>query len=347
MKRSMSGKRRSWRAFTLIELLVVIAIIAILVALLLPAVQQAREAARRSQCKSNLKQLGIALHNYHDVHGQFPSNHDPHVTALNRRPGTSMSWMTLVLPYVDQAALYETVDFEARDGSHNDGVGNGGTNDAVAQTPIVAFLCPSNPQPRRANMTGGYRPNGNSTSNGNGGIANAARTDYVGNMGFIWTGWKDCGETGRNGAPWTDANRTYSSIGRWSGCFWAWGGSTKLSEITDGTSNTVAVFENHHWRFTKNLPSELNKSASWFSPHGAIEPQTSAINTDPGAPGGNGSNDVRCTGWTSVHTGGAHCIMADGAVKFLSENADSGSNTSPGIIRAMVTRQDGEAAAFE
>ncbi|MDA1165236.1 MAG: DUF1559 domain-containing protein, partial [Planctomycetota bacterium] len=91
------------RGFTLIELLVVIAIIAILVALLLPAVQQAREAARRSQCKNNLKQLGLALHNYHDTHQTFPFG--TIATSLNiaaTRP-SNMSWMPMVLPFMDQA----------------------------------------------------------------------------------------------------------------------------------------------------------------------------------------------------------------------------------------------------
>jgi prepilin-type N-terminal cleavage/methylation domain-containing protein len=345
MKSPTVRRYKSWRAFTLIELLVVIAIIAILVALLLPAVQQAREAARRSQCKNNLKQIGIGLHNYHDVHGQFPHNLDPHVTGLNNRPGTTISWMAMMLPYVDAAPLYDTIDFDARDGSNNDGLGSGGANDAVAQTVIQAFLCPSNPQVPKKRFSAGYRPDGNNPNNN--GIDNAARTDYVGNMGFVWTGWKDCGETGRNGAPWMDGNTTLAGVGRWSGCFWWWGGSTKLEHITDGTSNTVAVFENHHWRFSKEFPAENNDAAAWFTPIGSIEPMTGAINADPSAPGGNGADDVRCTNWSSVHAGGAHCIMADGAVKFLSENADTGSSTSPGIIRAIVTRSGSEQVAFE
>ena len=345
MKISISRGRRSWRAFTLIELLVVIAIIAILVALLLPAVQQAREAARRSQCKNNLKQIGIGLHNYHDVHGQFPHNLDPHVDAINRRPGTMISWMAMMLPYVDQAPLYEQINFEARDGSSNDGYG-GGANDAVAQTVVNAFLCPSNPQPKRDRFSSGYRPDGNNPDNQP--VDNTARTDYVGNMGFVWTGWKDCGDNQQNGAPWMDGNgNTMTGVGRWAGCFWWWGGSTKLEEITDGTSNTVAVFENHHWRFSKEFPAEINKAAAWFNPMGSIEPQTGPINSDASAPGGNGSDDVRCTTWSSVHVGGAHCVMADGAVKFFSENADTGSSTADGIIKAVITRAGGEQVAFD
>ncbi len=104
--------KRLRRAFTLIELLVVIAIIAILIALLLPAVQQAREAARRSQCKNNLKQLGLAMHNYHDTFGWFPHNHCAWTNApvyYGTAAGTDnpqFSWLAMALPYLDQAPMY-------------------------------------------------------------------------------------------------------------------------------------------------------------------------------------------------------------------------------------------------
>lgn len=123
--------------FTLIELLVVIAIIAILIALLLPAVQQAREAARRSQCKNNLKQIGLALHNYHDTHGAFPpsgivgplsnNNYDPH-------SGKMFSWVCMILPYVDQAPLYNQFDF---DRSVLD------QPNEPQDTPLTVMICPS------------------------------------------------------------------------------------------------------------------------------------------------------------------------------------------------------------
>ncbi|MBR9800775.1 DUF1559 domain-containing protein, partial [bacterium] len=108
----MKTSSRNRYAFTLIELLVVIAIIAILVALLLPAVQQAREAARRSSCKNNLKQLGLAIHNYHDTHGVFPPGYIDGDGITNGGTGQSggndngYSWQAMILPMIEQSALY-------------------------------------------------------------------------------------------------------------------------------------------------------------------------------------------------------------------------------------------------
>ena len=112
----MAVRQRRKRAFTLIELLVVIAIIAILIALLLPAVQQAREAARRAQCKNNLKQLGVAMHNYHDTYGMFP----PSIWAIHWSQGHTWwsqekgSHLVHLLPFVDQQPLYSRIDFRNR-----------------------------------------------------------------------------------------------------------------------------------------------------------------------------------------------------------------------------------------
>ncbi len=118
-------RTRKRRAFTLIELLVVIAIIAILVALLLPAVQQAREAARISQCKNQLKQMGIALHGYHESHRRLPFGFDAHGTG----------WHAMLLPYLDYAPLYETLSFGE---SSN---WNVGANLKAVQTTIPLFRC--------------------------------------------------------------------------------------------------------------------------------------------------------------------------------------------------------------
>ena len=129
----MINPLRERRAFTLIELLVVIAIIAILVALLLPAVQSAREAARRAQCKNHLKQLALAMHNYHDAQGRFPSGYIV---------DTGWGWGTMLLPFIDQRPLFETLD-----PSGNMNLSNAALLDQL-RTPLTLFQCPSDSHPQ-------------------------------------------------------------------------------------------------------------------------------------------------------------------------------------------------------
>ena len=139
------------RAFTLIELLVVIAIIAVLIALLLPAVQQAREAARRTQCRNNLHQLGLALHNYHDTHQCFP----PGNVQATAGGAPRHSWFTMILPFVDEASIYNAYNFDI----HCEGA----ENTTVGRSLIIQFCCPSDPAP--------------------GVTATRRQSTYVGNMG--------------------------------------------------------------------------------------------------------------------------------------------------------------------
>jgi len=207
------------RGFTLIELLVVIAIIAVLVALLLPAVQQAREAARRSSCKNNLKQLGLALHNYHDTHTVFPpgwvlpcADTEPNHRFIGRNP----SWGFYILPMLEQSQIYNLQDFQM--GSANCG-GSAGILDAPNATnrmneELPAFSCPSDIKPSR-------NPDGFGTAS------------YVANRGT----------DNRDGQD--------SSVGIQNGMFWT-NSSTKMRDITDGTSNTFMVGEvswNQWWAF--------------------------------------------------------------------------------------------------
>ena len=330
-------KSETRRAFTLIELLVVIAIIAILIALLLPAVQQAREAARRTQCKNNLKQIGLALHNYHDVYGQFPLNYD--ATRNNDASGrlkTSVSWITASLPYFEQAALYQTINFADTSDNFNT------LNTASAQTArlqkLTGFLCPSNPQQAVESFAGNYDGNG---WNGNTRTIQAARTDYVGNMGWVVTGWKDCTvDIPQGNSPWVDPGIAYNGQGdglpRVAGVFW-WLGTAKISDIVDGTSSTVGVFENHHWRASKRFPAEVNKAAAWFTPIGAIDTMHKPINyAADDIPGGNGGDDTRCSSFSSTHVGGAQALLCDGAVIFMSENI------SRVVYQAVSSRAGGE-----
>jgi prepilin-type N-terminal cleavage/methylation domain-containing protein len=332
--------RRSRYAFTLIELLVVIAIIAILIALLLPAVQQARESARRTQCKNNLKQIGLAMHNYHDVYGQFPLNYEATRNPDgNGRGRTSVSWITASLPYFEQAALYQTVNFNDLSGNSYNTLNNAAAQTVRAQK-LTAFMCPSNPQQAINPYAGNYADNGPWHGNGDSDIQ-AARTDYVGNMGWVFTGWKDCGtDVPQGNAPWVTPDQHYNgaadNLPRFGGVFW-WMGTAKIADIVDGTSNTVGVFENHHWNASKRFPGEPNRAAAWFTPIGAIDTMHKPINFAPDdVPGGNGGDDTRCSSFSSTHVGGAQCVMADGSVRFLSENI------SRVVYQGLATRAGGE-----
>ena len=318
--------KRIWRkffwkgsrsAFTLIELLVVIAIIAVLVALLLPAVQQAREAARRSQCKNNLKQLGLALHNYHETANVLPSSR---MTGWGMPSGFgNVSWITMILPNIDQAPLYNSINFN--DNSQPFGViGPPDSSPPAAGTiqyggytarhmVLPVLLCPSNPQQKVvANQSL------QSDSWGDGG--QGGRTDYVGNMGWMNPGHRDCylvpnGNYGGEDWSMSDAGTMGSAQLANNNGVIAWNSSIGLKDITDGTSNTVMVMEDHHWT-NKNTPSNVQNDALWMGPW-AYASLKAPINMNP-------QGDFRCDQWSSVHTGGAHAVMADGSVRFVSEN---------------------------
>ncbi len=308
-----SRQQRSWkwiRGFTLIELLVVIAIIAILIALLLPAVQQAREAARRTQCKNNMKQLGLALHNYHDTFQLFPLN-----SMGNRNVGTNymtatwghVGWMALMLPYIEQANLYSTINWSSNAGRiMTNHALTPPANITARRTVIPGYMCPSNPQP--AKQTNGT-PGGDDWGSG----LDGGRTDYVGNMGWMNAGHRDCPQNpypgNWNGAAWADA----SDNGQMAGCngVIGWQGCVGISNITDGTSNTMAVLEDHHW-IDKNNPTAMQSDNLWMGSY-AIHSTKMPINWNP-------SGDFRCDQWSSIHVGGAHGLLSDGSIRFVSEN---------------------------
>ncbi|HWL07937.1 MAG TPA: DUF1559 domain-containing protein [Planctomicrobium sp.] len=297
------------RGFTLIELLVVIAIIAILVALLLPAVQQAREAARRSQCKNNLKQLGLAMHNYHDVNGQFPISGGIATSDNTMRawvPGNHRKGSVLVklLPYVDQAPLFSKINFNL-DIEHTDNL------PLVRNQKIPVFICPSDP-------AGGARPNDNfalsnySPSVGAQYMINCAT--YPGN--YFNTFARE---------PFTNSSAEVSGMFAME----AWG--AKIRDVTDGTSNTILVGEIVPMCSDHTDRGWWNTSALWAATTGPIN---FAIDFD-GCPGRSSIPNPRpspdCHGKThrataiafkSLHTGGAHFVLADGAVRFISENID-------------------------
>lgn len=335
---SRLGSPQDRRGFTLIELLVVIAIIAILIALLLPAVQQAREAARRSQCKNNVKQIGLALHNYHDTHNIFPTGvvnsgntytpDNPHTLALNHT-----GWI-FILPYIDQAPLYNQWNFNIpSNGFSNTADTNGAaaplisawpnSNTPLGQTKIPVYMCPSD------NTSESLMVSSNANY-----FANHARSNYLLCAGGHGNGWPPDRYYSifRTSAATLVDGRSVPYRG-----MFGFNGSARMSDVRDGTSNTIAVCE----------ASQLNRTSDLYTPiwGGHRRHGTFAVNhpvgSDPnhinnaryhingpvhvvGMTGAGTANDNRyhVNVASSVHTGGAHFLMADGAVRFISENID-------------------------
>ena len=314
-----------------------IAIIAVLIALLLPAVQQAREAARRTQCKNNLKQLGLACHNYADVFGQFPQNYDSCWQSGTENGPTS--WLVASLPYIDNAPLFNQYNFNDKGGNIGTAAGPTGTNNQTLRKLVIpAFLCPSNPQPSvRQNQNQGY-------GSGNGGGPDAAGTDYVGNLGHVWGGWRDCnavptfpgvpGPGSNPGTPWIDGDSD-NDISNSNGVF-NYRGAAKLRDITDGTSNTILVFEDMHWAGGNPFNYSYTWDSAWMSPLGALGNLRNPTNDRQYHLTQGGQGEPRCHGWSSNHVGGAHALLCDGTVRFVSENIANQ------IRYGLATRNGGE-----
>ena len=298
----MSNKQSKPRGFTLIELLVVIAIIAILVALLLPAVQQAREAARRSQCKNNLKQLGLALHNYHDTHRVFPPGSIGY-SNMGGRP-QAFSPLVMLLPFLDQAALYNQINFNVSY-AHT-------LNAPLKKTIIPGFLCPSYSGPQVADEHGFKSLT----------VAPASITNYLGVCGYTASG------------PAVDASDRANFAADELGCFWA-SSNTKIRDIIDGTSNTMIYGE---FKADANVDyftwAEFNHDERW-SPwmRGIILEGSGSVKGTRFGPNQihllqqDGTSATHYQHWTlfpfsSQHEGGVHMLMADGSTHFFSENID-------------------------
>jgi prepilin-type N-terminal cleavage/methylation domain-containing protein len=328
----MSTPIRRQRGFTLIELLVVIAIIAILVALLLPAVQQAREAARRAQCKNNLKQLTLGLHNYESTFGTFPMSR---ITILN----SVNAWSAMTLPYIEQSGLYEQWDFN-RSWNH-------APNVALAATPLPVWECPSAP--------------GNGMLPPPGQIHDTARNE-AGVKDFTWPaatgglGRADYGSTNEVRRAFYEANGLPLPPGILRGMpgAMARGEITKIRDITDGLSNTMMISE------TSGRPARYNARRQpagivvldgwgWAdidsvsrSVNGASEDGTQTNRTSSSAPYNTtvyGRCAINCTNSSELyswHVGGVQTSLADGSVRFLSENI------SAQVLIAIITRAGGE-----
>jgi prepilin-type N-terminal cleavage/methylation domain-containing protein/prepilin-type processing-associated H-X9-DG protein len=213
-------------AFTLIELLVVIAIIGVLIGLLVPAAQQIREAANRTQCVNNLKQIGLALHAYQDAMKVFPSGYVDRNTDPNSTPdndlGPGWGWAAFLLPYLEERNVYNQINF-------SQGVGSG-SNVAVSQTPLTIYQCPSDPYQQPVPV---YDSNFSSP------IATVAHANYV-----ACNGWVECfnGASG-NPQPGPGADGLSGAYGAAGvGAFYR-NSRTRVASVTDGMSNTIFVGE--------------------------------------------------------------------------------------------------------
>ncbi len=326
------------RGFTLIELLVVIAIIAVLIALLLPAVQQAREAARRTQCKNNLKQMGLALHNYHDVYNTFPNGN-----IASSQGGWGLSWYNRILPYVDQAPLYNQLTFNGvqHGWAWNDPTNPGGVQNGTAHSKVTLtfVLCPSSSlQPKRD--AGGFvitnaqyygimgATDGNGFTNNPARMSQAGRSSIISEGGsfgpVVSYGIKDMTDGSSNVAMVGEASNfvknTAGNRSQINGIHGITMGSPNLTRILDcPITNPGCVFDRQFnlttLRYPPNAPVIDGDLVNW-----------------PGVGDNFGSNNPL----NSSHTGGVHTLMGDGTVRFISENLDMLT------LRRLCSRDDGQ-----
>jgi prepilin-type N-terminal cleavage/methylation domain-containing protein/prepilin-type processing-associated H-X9-DG protein len=328
--RHASLVRRS-RGFTLIELLVVTAVIAVLVSLLLPAVQQAREAARRSQCKNNLRQIGLALHNYEAAHNVFPPGYvsGPDIPAMGpvdpqfNDAGPGWGWLTQLLPNLDQAPLYDALELALPCYDP--------ANARLVRTQVTTFRCPSDAgggNPAYGELVNVVDINDNV-------LVIFGRSNYVSNVGqtTLWCSWPVTLQP--NGAIYRNSR-------------------TRVADVIDGLSQTLFAGER-----SSNLADSVWPGAVPFSTHFAWPPfaslGTGGTNRPYDGPGAYlGAHGGPCpyedpivihppnspVGHSdqlqSLHSGGANVLLGDGAVRFV------GATVNLGAWAALVSRNGQE-----
>ena len=315
------GRRRRLGGFTLIELLVVIAIIAVLIALLLPAVQSAREAARRSQCVNNLKQIGLALHNYASTSGVFPPGYSSFYKRDSGDAGTAeddigpgWAWGSMILPQLEQKPIYDAINFNL--------TMTFAANTTIQTLRMAAYLCPSDVTKELVPV----RNEGNTAT-----IYTVGSGNYVGMYGV--------GEIGD--AP-----------GAGTGLFYR-NSRTSYADILDGTSQTISQGERSHnlsyvtWT-GRAVGGYLFKTSSFEGGTDTYNPDPEESFTMILGPVGteNGPRTpnhptAHVEDYWSRHPGGVNCLFADGSVHFIKNSI------SPPAWQALATRSGGEVLSAE
>ena len=340
--------------FTLIELLVVIAIIAILVAILLPAVQQAREAARRTGCRNNLKQMGLAIHNYESAHRSLPPGYlyipgddgtsrdyrsvagYPVAAGMGEANHMGIAWGTFLLPFLEQAALYETVDF-ARPNFELE-------NLAARETRMPVYLCPSD-----AYSDGAFVVRDESVTPVERYAASSYAANYGPALGVALTPGDETDDVNLDASPAPGTEPPNARIPAAGGLFFR-GSAVQIREATDGLSNTLAVGERHNGPILDFDGRPLVASGgghvefenAWFSACRDLDEPADdhghmvLFDTEyaPNRAEGDGTGADR--GVAAPHAGFAQFLLGDGSVRPISETVDVG------LYRALSSRAGGE-----
>ena len=320
--RMLNLRIRKRLGFTLIELLVVIAIIAVLIALLLPAVQQAREAARRTQCKNNLKNIGLALYNYESSFSIFPPAYvgEPGNTGPSRTSGAATSnvhgWTEYVLPYMDQTNVYNAINFSV---PILDAVLTPTSAQAIAYTTVIpVYICPSAPRSNNSvNVVYAAEDWWNMTAVN----YNTGALDYTPFGGMV----------GNGAAFYSLTVAATSPQGRRQGILSDDNINVRVGHVTDGLSNTMFLYEraarNDLWAKGKKIGSGSTGTygGGWADP-GNFEDWAAGSTVDGLTH--RGPCTINCSnrsgdGGYSFHVGGIHILVADGTVRFLSENVSN------------------------
>jgi prepilin-type N-terminal cleavage/methylation domain-containing protein len=336
--RSARIQNSRWRAFTLIELLVVIAIIAILVSLLLPAVQQAREAARRTQCKNNLKQLGLALHNYHDAHRVFPPAYLGSPTAAGTQFGVTfpddnfngasgIGWGAMILPFLEQAPLYQSIDPTIPLWSPQ--------HAAALKTKLPAFLCPS-----AVGGSDGFNlrryTSGNNEQPGNPQAYSPAiflaHSHYVTMAGTQGPWARPAAYSLEFSVPEPIPGFGAAEI---DGAFYR-NSKIRIADVTDGLSNTVFLGEHTSRLSDKTWTGVVPFSVTCGKVNGVVTDDCDsggALVQGHSGPDRHDHPEViihqpnhparHADQLESDHIGGCNCLLGDGSVRFISQYLDA------------------------